>query len=80
MRLFVSTLLVVLVCLLVASANASSFTTTYNLGSLNVADYSTPPQFFTGPFNYGVTPLIIDGSVNGLVNITSISISADATV
>jgi hypothetical protein len=56
------------------------FTTTYNLGSLNVADYSTPPDFFTGPFNYGITPLGLDGSVNRLVNITSISVSADATV
>ena len=80
MRTFVSTLLVVLACVLVTSANASSFTTTYNLASLNVADFSTPPDFFTGPFNYGYTPLGLDGSVNGPVNITSISVSADATV
>jgi hypothetical protein len=75
-----STVLVVLVCLIVTNANATGFTTTYNLGSINVADYSIPPVFFTGPFNYGYSPLALDTTVNGLVNITSISVSADATV
>src|SRR5215831_19455777 len=77
-----SILLAVLVCLLVSNATAGSFTATYDLGSLDVADFSIPPhQFFTGPFNYGYTPVGLDGSVNGPVNITSISVlSADATV
>lgn len=77
--LHLSILLAVLVCFL-TSANAASFTATYDLGSLNVADSSVPPQFFTGPFNYGVTPLGLYPGVNGLVKITSISVSADATV
>ena len=61
-----SILLAVLVCLLASNATAGGFTATYDLGSLDVADFSIPPhQFFTGPFNYGYTPVGLDGSVNG---------------
>jgi hypothetical protein len=41
------------VLFLAPRASASSFTSTFNLGSMNVSDSSIPPNFLTGPFNYG---------------------------
>ena len=62
------------------SASAGSFTSTFNLGSMNVSDFSVPPNYFTGPFNYGFTALGLDPAATGQVTINSISVSADATL
>ena len=61
-------------------ASADSFTSTFNLGSLHVVDSSVPPNFFTGPFDYGFTALGLDPTVAGQVTINSISVSANATL
>jgi hypothetical protein len=80
-RLFSSLLLAAVFLLLATStATADAFSSTFNFGNINVADGSTPPQFFTGPFNYGVSSLGLDSAESGLVHITDISVSADAVV
>jgi len=61
-------------------ASADSFSSTFSLGSLNVQDSSIPPNFFTGPFNYGFTAVGVDPAIVGQVTIDSISVSANATV
>ena len=68
------------VLFLAPTASAGSFTSTFKLGSMNVSDLSVPPNFFTGPFNYGFTALALDPAVTGQVTINSISVSADATL
>lgn len=68
------------VLFLAPRASADSFTSTFSLGSMNVADSSVPPNFFTGPFNYGFTAFALDPAVAGQVTIDSISVSADATL
>jgi hypothetical protein len=68
------------VLFLAPKASAGSFTSTFNLGSMNVSDFSVPPNFLTGPFNYGFTPLALDSAATGQVTINSISVSADATL
>jgi hypothetical protein len=47
---------------------------------MNVSDFSIPPNFLTGPFNYGFTALAHDPAATGQVTINSISVSADATL
>jgi hypothetical protein len=47
---------------------------------MNVSDFSVPPNFKTGPFNYGFTPLALDPAATGQLTINSISVSADATL
>jgi hypothetical protein len=80
-RLFSSLLLAAVFLLLASSiATADSFSSTFNFGNINIADGSTPPQFYTGPFNYGFSSLELDSAVSGLVHITDISVSADAVV
>ena len=59
-------------------ALADSFTSTFNLGSINVSDSSGGPPFLTGPFDYGFSLLGLNPAVVGQVNITSISVSAEA--
>ena len=68
------------VLFLAPRASAGSFTSTFNLGSMNVSDFSVPPNFLTGPFNYGFTPLALDTAATGPIMINSISVSADATL
>jgi len=68
------------VLFLAPTASAGSFTSTFKLGSMNVSDLRVPPNFFTGPFNYGFTALALDPAVTGQVTINSISVSADATL
>jgi hypothetical protein len=79
-RLFLSFLRAAVFLLASSTASADTFSVTFNLGNMNIADGSTPPQFFTGPYNYGFTPLGLNPAVSGLVNITNISVSADAIV
>lgn len=80
-ELFSSFLLAAVFLLLANStATADTFSSTFNFVNINIADGSTPPQYFTGPFNYGFSPLGLDSTVSGLVNITNISVSADAVV
>jgi hypothetical protein len=50
------------VLFLAPRASADAFMTTFNLGSMNVSDFSVPPNFLTGPFNYGFTPLALDSA------------------
>ena len=61
-------------------ATAETFASTFNFGKINLTDFSTPPQFFTGPFNYGFSPLGLNSAVSGVVHVTDISFSADAAV
>ena len=68
------------VLFLAPRASAGSFTSTFNLGSMTVSDFSVPPNFLTGPFNYGFTALSLDPAATGQVTINSISVSADATL
>jgi hypothetical protein len=79
-RLMIAGLLVTSLLSLSPRASADSFTSTFNLGSINVADASGGPPFLVGPFNYGFSPLGLDSTVVGQVTITSISVSADATL
>jgi len=79
-RLLLSFLLAAVFLLVSSTAGADTFSVTFHFGNLNIADGSTPPQFFTGPFNYGFSPLGLDSGVSGLTNITNVSVSADATV
>ena len=66
--------------LLAPRASADPFTSTFNLGSINVADFSGGPPFLTGPFNYGFSPHGVDPTVVGQVTITNISVSTNAMV
>ena len=68
------------VLFLAPRASADAFTYTSNLGSMNVSDFSVPPSFLTGPFNYGLTALSLDPAATGQITINSISFSADATL
>ena len=81
LRLMIAGVLVATSSLLLAPmASADSFTSTFQLGSINVADFSVPPAFLIGPFNYGFSPLGLDPTVVGQVTITNISVSTDAVV
>jgi PEP-CTERM motif len=66
--------------LLAPMASADSFTSTFNLGSINVSDSSAPPAFLSGPFNYGFSLLGLDPTVAGQVAITNISVSTNAVL
>jgi hypothetical protein len=81
LRLIIVGLLVATSSLLLAPmASADAFTSSFTLGSINVSDSSIPPAFLSGPFNYGFSPLGIDTAVVGQINITGISVSADAVL
>jgi len=75
---------IIIAGLLVATSSALpaqvAFSSSFTLGSINVSDSSVPPAFISGPFNYGFSPLGIDTAVVGQVNITDISVSADAAL
>ena len=62
------------VLFLAPRASANTFVSTFNLGSMNVSDFSVPPSFFTGPFNYGFTALALDPAATGQVTINRISV------
>jgi hypothetical protein len=80
MLMFAGLLVAASALLTAPMASADSFTSTFNLGSLHVVDSSVPPNFFTGPFDYGFTALGLDPTVAGQVTINSISVSANATL
>jgi PEP-CTERM motif-containing protein len=81
LRLMIAGLLVAASSLLLAPmASADAFTSTFHLGSINVADFTAPPPFIGGPYNYGFSSLGLDPTVVGQVTITSISVSTDAIV
>jgi hypothetical protein len=80
LRLIIAGLLVATSSVLLAPvASADAFTSTFQLGSINVADFTKPPHF-TGPFNYGFSPLALDPTVVGQVTITKISVSTGAVL
>lgn len=69
--------------LVAPAALADGFNSSFSFGSINVSDASPggcPTCFLVGPFDYGFSPVGVNSTVVGQVSISSISVSADATL